>query len=170
MLPDWDLHSPYGSRSGTANWTRIHVDPNPDPQHCTKQYKGSCFLFYLNADPDPDLGSKANAVPCRTGSRSWSDFEVKNMNFTWKKYLKQGIGQKNIPTKVQKPVWKPGNPVYLIILVKFDAPGSAFPIRIRIQIHTIAQRQYKKGTLIACMWSSWHCMGCVWRRASLFLH
>jgi hypothetical protein len=145
MLPVQDLHSPYGSRSGTANWTRIHADCGSESGSTTlhRQYKGSSFLFYLNADPDPDLRSKTNAVPCRTRSRSWSDFEVKKMNFTWKIYLKQGIGQKSISTKVQKPFRKAGNPVYLIILVKFDAPGSACPIRIRI--YTTAPDNTKRG-------------------------
>ncbi len=44
---------------------------------------------------------------------------------------------KNIPTQVKKPFWKAGNPILLIILLKFLAPGSgsgpAFPTRIRIQ-------------------------------------
>jgi len=71
-----------GIRIKGAKPVQFHANPNLDPQHCPRQYKGSSLLFYLNADPDPDLGSKTNAVPCRTGSRSWSDFEVKKMNFT----------------------------------------------------------------------------------------
>ncbi len=71
-------------------WIRFGftADPDPDP------------AFHLKADPDPDLGCKTNTVACGSGSRSWSDFEVKQMNFCMKNILKVGNWSKNIPTKV----------------------------------------------------------------------
>ncbi len=66
------------------------------------------FAFYINADPNlnPDPLIQ-EAKPCRSGS--WSNFKV---------------------TKVELL-----NVKYLLILVKFHAPGSEskLPIRIRIQ-------------------------------------
>jgi hypothetical protein len=90
---------------------------------------------------------------------SWSDFEIKKMNFYMKNVLEVENSSKNIPTKVLKPFRKAGNPVYLIILVKCswihipDTNPDPDPHH--------CTRQYKKRTLIACKWSSWHCMGCV---------
>jgi hypothetical protein len=51
------------------------------------------------------------------------------LNFYMENILKVGNKSKNKPLKVQKPYWKAGNQVYLLILVKFHAPKSrsAFP-------------------------------------------
>ncbi len=50
-------------------WICIGLNADPD------------IALYLNADPDPDPGSQTNADPRGSGSGSWSDFEVKQVNF-----------------------------------------------------------------------------------------
>jgi hypothetical protein len=46
-------------------------------------------------DRDPDQGSKTSAVPCGSVFGSWSDFEIKKMNFYMKNVLEVENSSKN---------------------------------------------------------------------------
>jgi hypothetical protein len=85
---DMEWEATTATVNNSVLWIRFGftADTDPDP------------AFHLNVDPD--LGCKTNTVACGSGSRSWSDFEVKQLNFYMKNILKVGNRSKYIHTKV----------------------------------------------------------------------
>jgi hypothetical protein len=54
-----------------------------------------------------------------SGSRESDFYRHKKLDFDMKKIYNVGNMSQNIPTSAQKPFWKAGNEVYLLILVNF---------------------------------------------------
>jgi hypothetical protein len=71
--------------------------------------------FPIGFNADPDTGRRTNADPATAQvlkiTNNWINH--KKLNFNMNHILTEGNRSKNVTTKVQKPFWKEGNPVYL---------------------------------------------------------